>query len=240
MIPIILKSIPHIIHTTRLLKFPSINYHSTPVQVNIHLGSSLPDGTGIHVLFVHSCHFWYKLVQWKTAKHISSFVSIDSAIYIPCQTTSISTAIIDNKGSKQDLKMADMYCRLYYTRNRSTTDLECSGSSVAREVWSCPVHRRPTLWNWCSYIPQSQHWNLHQEKYQVMKLSSTTTQNFENGYSIVLEFSYDHWATQNYHPHTQAHNRLYQQRELFLLWSMDTTFTNLKCVFRGKLFCVSN
>lgn len=56
-----------------------------------------------------------------------------------------------------------MYYRLYYTRNRSTTDLECSGSSVAREVWSCPVHRRPTLWNWCSYIPQSQHWNLHQE-----------------------------------------------------------------------------
>lgn len=49
-------------------------------------------------------------------------------------TTSISTVIIDNKGSKQDLKMADMYNRLYYTRNRSTTDLECSGSSVAREV----------------------------------------------------------------------------------------------------------
>lgn len=51
-IPIILKSIPRIIHTTRLLKFPSINYHSTPVQVNIHLGSSLPNGTGIHILFV--------------------------------------------------------------------------------------------------------------------------------------------------------------------------------------------
>ena len=37
----------------------------------------------------------------------------------------------------------------------------CFGSSVSRVVWSCPDHQRPTLWNWCSCTPQSQHWTLH-------------------------------------------------------------------------------
>ena len=35
-----------------------------------------------------------------------------------------------------------------------------SGSSDAKAVWFCPVHRRPTLWNWCSCTLLSRHWNL--------------------------------------------------------------------------------
>ena len=40
--------------------------------------------------------------------------------------------------------------------------LECSGSNVSTEVWSCLVHQRPIQWIECSCIPQSRHWSLEE------------------------------------------------------------------------------
>jgi len=38
-----------------------------------------------------------------------------------------------------------------------STDLGCSESNASTADGSCPVRRRPTLWNWCSCTPPFRH-----------------------------------------------------------------------------------
>ena len=71
----------------------------------------------------------------------------------------------ESEGGKEEEREGGrvvVMCDLNYTVFQAVP--ECFGSNVSTVVLSYPVHRRPKLWNWCSYTRLSQHWNLHSSR----------------------------------------------------------------------------